>query len=234
MALPTISSPKYTLQIPSTKKTVEYRPFLVKEEKILLIAQESGDNSQIIKAMKDVVSECTFSKVNVDSLTSFDLEYIFIKLRTKSVGENSNINIKCDKCSEPNEYAINLDEIEVDFSGTENSRIMITDTVGVNMKYVSVADMEILSNVQDNKGDLILNTVIASIDSIFDSEKIYPTSESTTVELETFINSLNRTQMAKIEKFIATIPKLQHTASFKCSSCKCENSTVISGAQSFF
>lgn len=234
MSLPKISSPKYTLQIPSTKKTVEYRPFLVKEEKVLLIAQESENNVQIVNAMKDVIEACTFNKIDADSLTSFDLEYVFIKLRAKSVGENSTISVLCKSCEHPHEHTVNLDELEVNFEGVLPSRIMLTDTVGINMKYISVKDMTVLSAVQEKNNDLVTETIIASIDSIFDAEKIYPTDESTREELETFINSLNRSQMSKIEKFISAIPKLQHAVTFTCSKCNAPNETVLSGAQSFF
>ena len=234
MSLPTLNSPKYTLQIPSTKKTVEYRPFLVKEEKILLIAQESENNVQIVNAMKDVIEACTFNKINANDLTSFDLEYVFIKLRAKSVGENSKISVLCKSCNHAHDHLVDLDSLEVNFEGVLPSRIMLTDTVGINMRYISVKDMTSLSAVQEKNNDLVTETIIASIDSIFDADKIYPTDESTREELETFINSLNRSQMSKIEKFISAIPKLQHTVKFKCSKCDVNNDITLSGAQSFF
>jgi len=234
MALPILEAPKYTVEIPSTKKTVEYRPFLVKEEKILMIAQETEDAREMLNAMKDIVRTCTFEKVDVNALTSFDLEYIFLKLRSKSVGEISNVNVKCSACEAPNPVALNLDIIEVKFNDSVSKTIMITDTIGVNMRYIRVKDMSTLTDDKKSRGDIINEVVIASIESIFDAQKVYPTENSTKAELITFINSLNRAQMQKIESFIAAVPTLQQTVEFKCKSCAHDNSLELSGTQSFF
>jgi hypothetical protein len=234
MALPILESPKYIIEIPSNKKAVEYRPFLVKEEKILLMAQESQDSREMLNAMKDIIRACTFEKVDVDALTSFDLEYIFLKLRGKSIGEISNVNIKCSSCEAQNAIAINLDEIEVKFDDSVSNIIMITDVVGVNMRHIRVKDMGALTDDTKTQSDLINEVVIASIESIFDADKVYPSENSTKAELITFINSLNRVQMQKIEAFIAAVPALKEDVKFKCKGCGHENEFELSGTQAFF
>jgi hypothetical protein len=234
MALPILESPKYTVEIPSTKKAVEYRPFLVKEEKILLMAQESKDSREMLNAMKDIIRACTFEKVDVNALTSFDLEYVFLKLRSKSVGEVSHVNIRCSSCEAPNPVAINLDEIAVKFDDSVSKTIMITDVVGVNMRYIRVKDMSALTDDKKSQGDLINDVVIASIESIFDAEKVYPVENSSKPELITFINSLNRAQMQKIEAFITAAPALKQTVQFKCKNCGHDNTLELAGTQAFF
>jgi len=234
MALPILTSLKYTLTVPSTQKTIEYRPFLVKEEKILLIAQESADNEEIIAAMKNIISACTFEKVDPNTLTTFDLEYIFLKLRSKSVGELTDINCKCSKCEAFTKTTINLDEIKFDFNPKKDKVIMLTDKVGLNMRYIQVKDMNALMNDTREKGDMITDVVIASIASIFDDAGVYSSEQTSRSEMETFINSLNRSQMSHIETFIAEAPKLAHTVNFTCKSCKEENTLELVGAQSFF
>ena len=234
MALPILESPKYTVEIPSTKKAIEYRPFLVKEEKILLMAQESQESREMLNAMKDIIRACTFEKVDVNALTSFDLEYIFLKLRSKSVGEISSVNIKCSACGAPNPVEINLDEVAVKFDDSVSKTIMITNTVGVNMRYIRVKDMSALTDDKKSQSDLINEVVIASIESIFDADKVYPSENSSKAELIVFINSLNRSQMQKIEAFIAAVPALKETVKFKCKCCGHDNSLELSGTQSFF
>jgi hypothetical protein len=235
MSLPIISTPKYTLTLPSNGTTVEYRPFLVKEEKILLIAQESDDQVQIIGAIKDVISSCTFGKINPDTLTSFDLEYVFIKLRAKSVGEVSSIGIKCSECEASNNIDVNLDEIEMTSAKDVNHKIALTDTVGVNMKYMSVRDLSALSAKKNTtNADILTDAIIACVDSIYDDTTIYAKENTPKAEMVSFIESLNRSQMQKIEQFMSSMPKLEHTVHFTCSKCKHENDVTLSGVQSFF
>lgn len=234
MSLPIISSPKYALEIPSTGVTVEYRPFLVKEEKVLLIAQESQDQAQIMTAIKDVVRACTYGKVDPDTLASFDLEYIFIKLRAKSVGEISTIGIACADCKTANTVDVDLDKISVS-STLPPSRIQLTDTIGVSMKPMNMKDLSrIASKKNSTSADQMIDSVIACIEHIYDDSTIYLKENSTRADLESFIGSLNRAQMQKIESFIMNLPKVEHTVEFTCTKCKCENKHVLSGVQSFF
>ena len=234
MPLPILESSKYTVTIPSTGKIVEYRPFLVKEEKILLIAQESNDSTQMFSAMKEIIRACTFEKLDINSITSYDLEYIFLKLRSKSIGEVTDINLECSECKTPNPVSIVIDEIEVKVDPEASKKIMLTDTVGVNLRHIRVKDMALLADDKKPQSEMINNVVMASIESIFDADNVYPSEKSTPAELTTFINSLNREQMSKIESFIESTPKVQKDVNFKCSSCGHDNSINISGTQSFF
>jgi hypothetical protein len=234
MSLPIITSPKYTLEIPSTGAAIEYRPFLVKEEKVLLIAQESQDQAQIMNAIKDVVRACTYDKINPDTLASYDLEYVFIKLRAKSVGEISTIGIKCTECEDVNNIDVDLDKVTVT-SVLPPSKIQLTDNIGVSMKPMNMKDLSrIASKKNATAADQMIDSVIACIEHIYDESTIYLKENSTRAELESFIGSLNRSQMQKIENFIMNLPKVEHTVEFKCSKCKCDNKYTLSGVQSFF
>ena len=235
MALPIIESPKYSTTIPSTGKAIEYRPFLVKEEKILLMAQHSSDQKEIVNAMKDIIRACTFNKTNPDDLTSFDLEFLFLKLRSKSVGETSSVKIKCEECEVSSDIDINLEEVTLEVDRDAAKRIvMLTDTVGVNLRYIRIKDLNLISDESRSQADVINDVIIASIESIFDATSVYPAENSTREELTSFINSLNRSQMQKIEEFVANTPKLEKRIAFTCKGCSHENDILISGTQSFF
>lgn len=234
MPLPILESSKYTATIPSTGKIVEYRPFLVKEEKILLIAQESNDSTQMFSAMKEIIRACTFEKLDINTITSYDLEYIFLKLRSKSIGENTEINLDCSECKTPNPVSIIIDEIEVKIDPKASKTVMLTETVGINLRHIRVKDMALLADDKKPQSEIINNVVMASIESIFDADNVYPGDKSTPAELTTFINSLTRVQMSKIESFIESTPKVQKDVSFKCTHCAHDNTINISGTQSFF
>lgn len=236
MALPIIESPKYSLRLPSNNKTVEYRPFLVKEEKILLIAQESGNTRDMIAAMKDIVKACTFNKVDPNLLTSYDLEFLFLKLRSKSIGETSTVKIKCSECDTYVPVEINLDDIEAPVVSQEPVNIMLTDTVGITMRHIRVRDLASLTDEKKNRSDIMVDTVIASIASIFDANGVYSTDESTKEELVAFVNSLNRSHMKQIEDYMSATPKIELKVKFTCTNeeCKHENEVTLSGVQSFF
>jgi len=233
MNLPKIETPKYTLTVPSTGAQLEFRPFLVKEEKILLMAQESDNNKELFKAIRDVIDACTFEKAKVSDLTNFDLEYIFLKLRAKSVGEISDITVKCKHCDAKNDITVNINEIEVVKNEELPEKIMLTDTVGIIPKYISASVMD--STIDTSNPSQALNYYIKSvIDSIFDDSKVYPISETSDADFEEFINSLNREQMKKIENIIENSPKLSKDVVFNCIKCKEENKITITGAESFF
>lgn len=236
MSLPIIESPKYSIRLPSTGKNIEYRPFLVKEEKILLIAQESGSSREMIMAMKDIVKACTFNKVDPNLLTSYDLEFLFLNLRSKSVGETSTVKIKCSECDTYVPVEINLDDVAVPEVSHEPVNIMLNDTIGITMRHIRVRDLANLTDEKKSKSDLVVETVIASIASIYDENGVYPTDESSKDELLAFVNSLNRGQMKKIEEFINTTPKVELKVKFTCTNeeCKHENEVTLSGVQSFF
>ena len=237
MALPRIEAPKYSVKIPSTGKTFQYRPYLVGEEKILMIAMESENQAQILQAIKDVVKACTFDKIEPDKLCTFDLEYLFLKLRAKSVGEISKVGLKCEKCDKAATVEINLDEIAVKTDDLPSSRIKLTETIGVTMTWPKVKLIDQLEGAnKDSKLDNITDIVLSCIDNIFDDKKVYPADEQTREELVEFLDSLNQSQFAKIQEYIEKMPKLEHTIQFDCTNkdCNHHNTLTISGMASFF
>lgn len=233
MNLPKIETPKYQLTIPSTQKEVSYRPFLVKEEKILLVAQEAGEEADMLMAMKDIVSSCTFGEVNISDLASFDLEYIFLKLRAKSVGEEAEIGIKCDACGEVNKVTVNIDAIEVTKADPLPSKLQLTEEIGVVPQYIKVRDLISISRKKD-KGDILTASIAASIENIYDENNVYPIAEASDSDIKEFIESLNKEQIGKLEGVVTGAPKLQETISFKCTKCGVENEKVLTGIESFF
>ena len=234
MALPKLAVPKYQLTVPSTGESVYYRPYLVKEEKILMLAIESKDQNQMINALKDVISGCTEGKIKPDTLKSYDLEYIFLKLRCKSVGENAKITVKCNSCETRNSIDIPLDEIEVKGEITENSNIKLTDDVGMILKHPNIKDIQKSLSVKGSDQDLGLASVISMIDSIYDADDIHPASNETQRSLTDFLESLSSDQFKKIYEFVSKMPKVSYTARFDCSKCKETNDVVLEGLQNFF
>lgn len=232
MALPIVEVPKYSVTIPSTGESVVYRPYLVKEEKILMIAMESENQEQVMRAVKEVIAACTFNKINVDTLTVFDMEYVFLKLRSKSVGEVSKIGIKCAECSSLNDIEVQLDILEVTKPEEDSSVVMITDKIGVKLRYPTVKDVNVLSKYSGTEA--AMKTIVACIDNIFDDEKVYPAKDSTPKELEQFVEALNSEQFKKMQKFFETMPSLKHDAKFTCSSCGHQNELLIKGLANFF
>lgn len=228
MPLPKLETPTYTLQIPSTKETIEFRPFLVKEEKILIQAQEGGDEKDIIRAIKNIVRVCTFEKINVDELTTYDLEYIFLQLRARSIGETVEFKLKCLECEKYNTITLDITKAEVVFPQIEvDKKISLSESVGVILKHISVKDIDIESNN-------ITSLLIASIDSIYDDETVYPAKDCTKKELEEFVDSLSHSNLEKIQEFVQNQPKLKQTIRYKCEHCGHENEIVLSGLADFF
>ena len=234
MKLPTLNTPKHSLIVPSTGETIEYRPFLVKEEKILMIAQESGKPEDITRATLQIVDACTFGAIDSQKLASFDLEYIFLKIRTKSVGEEAEIGLKCSSCNSLNHITINLENIELTEKANLPKKIMLTDSIGIIPKYITIKDVEAISAHQNDKSKSLTMTIAASISSIFDENNVYDMSEASYEEIDNFVGSLNRQQIAKIEEIIQNMPKLEKDVEFKCINCNHENSHKLSGIQSFF
>lgn len=234
MALPILNTPTYEVKLPLSKKTISYRPFLVKEEKVLLMALESQDQKQIMRAMHDIVNTCTFGKVDGKDLPVAELEYLFLKLRSKAVGEKSHIGIKCTNCQTSNELDIDLESIEIDVSVLPETKIMLTDQIGVMMKYPS-SDL-VMKSIDPKKSDTE-NTyaiIMACIDKIFDTDNVYDVATQTKQELIDFIESLNKNQFEKIKDFFSGLPKLKKDLDFTCTSCGTNNQVVLEGLESFF
>lgn len=235
MPLPKLESPKYEVKLPASGKKVTYRPFLVKEEKILMMAMESQDQNQILSAMKGVISACTFEKVNPDDLTMFELEYLFLKLRSKSVGEISKLKLKCKKCEKPTAVEINLDEVNVPMEDLPEKKIKLTDRIGMVLRWPKVdAVIKLASKSEAEQKESAFDLVVACIESIYDEKKVYPAQDQTDEELVNFIESLNQSQFAKVQEFLQSMPKLSHLVEFECMHCKEKNQLKIEGLQNFF
>lgn len=235
MALPVLATPTYELTVPSTKQKVKFRPFLVKEEKALLIAQQSEDDKTMLNTLKDIISTCTFEKLNADSLALFDIEYIFTQLRAKSVGEVSELVFNCLECNDPKaKMNVNIDLTKLEVTKNENhtSKIKLFDDVGIQMKYPSFKSLHKLKNLNDT--DAIFEVVFDCIDYIYDAENVYPAAEQSREDLEKFIDNLTQDQFKKIKDFFETMPKLKHEIDFKCPVCGYAHHHVIEGLENFF
>ena len=232
MALPKLASAKYSLKIPSTGQTVEYRPYLVKEEKVLMMAFESKDQSQMITALRDTIAGCTEGKVKVEELPIFDLEYIFLNLRAKSVGETSTLSVKCKECAASNRKEVNLSDVKVIGEIKKERKIELTDTVGVILRYPTVKALK--NNTGLNELDSVMGLVTSAIESIYDADNVYPADLETEASLRDFVDSLTSDQFKKITSFFEDSPRLKHTLKFKCVKCSADNSIDIEGLQNFF
>jgi DNA-directed RNA polymerase subunit M/transcription elongation factor TFIIS len=232
MALPKLENPTYTIEVPSLDRRVEFRPFLVKEEKVLMIAQESEDEKKILKTIKDIISACSFGKLDPNECTSSDIEYLFLQLRAKSVGETVDIKVKCEECGEYTTVKINLEDIKLSDIKEIDNTIEITDSIGMVLKKVSMSDAEKVNKKDSEKA--FNQMIMYSIESIYDADNVYPASESTEKELIEFIDSLSHKHLEKIQAYIQNVPKLQYTVKFKCKECGHENEVVLEGIESFF
>lgn len=234
MPLPILETSKYTTVVPSTKETIEFRPFLVKEEKILLLAQESDDSSQIIGALKQVIKVCTFNEIDPNKLTTYDLEYIFLQLRAKSVGETSEVMLKCRECEAENPIEVNLSDITVKFPEEElSNKIELTDTVGIILRPISIGKSEELSKLSATE-DALTRSIAACIESIYDSNGVYIADDTSEKEMGQFIDSLTHDQLHKIQHYVENQPELKEVLKFKCKKCGHNNEFTVSGLSSFF
>ena len=233
MPLPVISTPTYELNIPSTGQAVQYRPFLVKEEKILLMANEGGETSEIVRAMKQIIGNCIQDGYNTDGMPLFDVEYIFLKLRSKSVNEISEVGFRCPKCDEVNKIEINLSEVEIETDNTHTDKIELTDDIGLIMKYPQLDSIN-MNDLQDTNVDAIFDVVSSCINSIYQGEEIYDSKDYTKEEISEFINNLTQEQFQNIQQFFDTMPKLSHTVPYDCSKCEYDEPLIIEGLQNFF
>ena len=237
MPLPKISTPTYELEIPSTKKKIRYRPFLVKEEKILIIAMESQSDTEIANAVKDVLSTCILTKgIKVDTLSTFDIEYLFLNIRGKSVGEDVEVMVTCpddNKTKVP--VRVNLDDIQIITSKEHNRDIKLDDKLMMRMKYPSINEF-IKSNFTTNeiKPEDTFDLIISCIEQIYNEEESWSTSDCTKEEMNDFLDQLNSNQFKEIEKFFETMPKLSHTIKVKNPKTNVENSIKMEGLSAFF
>ena len=236
MALPKLGYPTYELELPSTGKTIKYRPFLVKEEKVLLLALDSKDEKQVINAVKDLIKNCVTTRIKVDTLPSFDLEYLFLKIRGASIGETIILTVTCLDDNETQvEATINIDEVEVFKPEGHDKKIMFDDKTGIVMKYPSMKEFVEREFLQkEMKTEEVYDYIADSIDQIFDDEEVYDSSTTTKKEFRTFVDSLTTRQFEKIQKFYETSPKLSHTFKVVNPNTGKESEYTVEGLQSFF
>jgi hypothetical protein len=238
MPLPKIATPTYELELPSTGETIQYRPFLVKEEKLLVIALESEDTKQITTAIKTVIKNCVSTKgVKVESLPTFDIEYLFLNIRGKSVGEELEVNVICPDDEETQVVVkINLDDIKIQKNEKHSNKIKVDPTIMMEMKYPSL-DQFIKSNFDisnNNMLDQSFDLIASCIDKIYTDDEVWSASDVTKRELTEFLDQMNSTQFKEIEKFFETMPKLSHTVKVTNPNTKVENEVILEGLASFF
>jgi hypothetical protein len=238
MPLPKISTPTYELELPSTGQTIKYRPFLVKEEKLLVIALESEDTKQITSAIKNVIKNCIETKgVKVETLPTFDIEYLFLNIRGKSVGEEIEVNIICPDDGETQvPVKINVDDIKVQKNPDHNKQIKLDDSIMMEMKYPSLEQF-IKSNFDlssDSTMDQSFELISSCIDKIYTEDEVWSTSDVTKKELMEFLDQMNSSQFKEIEKFFETMPKLSHKIKVKNPVTEVESEVTLEGLSSFF
>jgi ribosomal protein L44E len=238
VALPKLNNaPKFEMTIPSLNKAVKYRPFLVKEEKVLLIAMETGDSHTTLNAIIDTINSCVIGdEFSPNDLTAYDVEYMFLQIRAKSVGETSKVSFECDKCSDKNEVVINLPDARVVGGGNTDPIIKLTDDISVKMKWPSYGDL-MKAGVDPEKMteiDTIFKLISKCIDSVMTEEEHVKLSDEPEEEVMAFLESLNSEQFGNIRSYIETIPQVKYNLKFKCKSCEHENDKEIAGVANFF
>ena len=236
MALPKLEVPIYELTVPSTDEKIKYRPFLIKEEKILLIAMESGESEDVIQAVKQIVSECTFNTLKLGDMPMFDVEYIFLQIRSKSVGEVSKLKILCK--DDGKTYAnveVDLTEIEVQVNDDHTNKIELTDEMGVIMRYPTI-DSFSTAGISDITADNMLDVIVTCIDKIYDKkgEEVYDSKDSSQKELMDFVEGMNTQQFQDVQAFFDSMPKLRHEITVVNPKTKKENIVALSGLNDFF
>ena len=237
MALPKLNVPVYETILPSTEKVIKYRPFLVKEEKLLFTAQESGEEA-VLPAVKQIIKNCVQGEIDVDNLPIFDIEYVFLRLRAKSVGEEITLGLKpwgCPQndgelCKFTTEVSVNLEEIKCVKDKTHTSKIMLDNKIGIMMKYPDISQL----NTKGSENEMGFEVIKKCINMIFTEEETHERDSFTDKELDDFIDSLNTKQMEKIKNFFDTMPVLKHTVKYTCKTCDEEKETTLQGLQSFF
>lgn len=250
MGLPKINVPHYAVTLPSGKQ-VSFRPFLVKEEKLLMIALESKDSKAMIEAARQVIENCvgSVSDIAVDKLPLFDVEFLLLQLRARSIGEIVKLRYRCNQqiekkddanntstlvpCHYVSEYDVNLLEIVPAFGEGHNKYIQLTDTVGITLKYPTFGSFQVLTK-NDITPEDAFNVLLDNIDSINDCDNIIYAKDVSRQELTDFVDTLTRDQISKIDQFFLTMPKIQTTIQFKCPKCNAEETMVVQGLESFF
>ena len=237
MALPIVETPRYELTLPSQETKVQYRPFLVKEEKILYVALESGDEKEMQQATKQILKSVTFDKLNVEELPTFDVEYIFLQVRAKSVGEVAKFKIICpDDKSTYGDVEVDISKVEVQVDDAHSNDIILDEKrkLGVVMKYPNMKVLYTTQGIKTLKYEDVIGLIIGCVDYIYEGEKNYPTTESTKEELKEFFENLSQNQFTKLRTFFETMPRLRHETKVKNPKTGVESKITFSGLQDFF
>ena len=230
MALPKLNTPTYELKLPSTGKTVKYRPFLVKEHKILMTLKDA-DNAEVYRVIKELIDVCTFNKLKINELANFDIEYVFIQLRAKSISESLDLIINCE-CGNKIEHSANLLDAKVVKKEGHSNKIQLTDSIGLEMRYPNFD--EVIKAYENEDQEDIIKLVIKCIKGIYDKDNYWDSSEQTEDEILSFVNDFTRNQFDKVENFFVTMPKLEQTLETDCDKCGKHNVVKLEGLQSFF
>jgi len=236
MALPKLTTPTYELELPSTDEKIKYRPFLVKEEKILMMAMESKASADITQAVKDIVNECTFNKVNISNMPMFDVEYIFLQIRSKSVGEVSKLKLLCpDDGKTYADVELNLNEVKVQVGDDHTNKIKLSDGMGMIMRYPTIDSFKD-SGIKNITATNMLEVISTCILQIYEEEgkKTYDPKDQTKKELTDFIEQLSTKQFKDVQSFFDTMPKLKHEITIKNPKTKKESKITLTGLNDFF
>lgn len=237
MALPSLATPTYETELPSTGKKIKYRPFLVKEEKILLLATESDDRKEVKEAVKNIIKSCILTRIKIEDLATFDLEYLFLKIRAASVGEDVDMKITCLDDNETRvDYKLDISQVKVTVPEGHDKKIELTDSVGMIMKYPGLdefVDLTLLGLDMDNP-EKVFETVAKCIDQIYEDEEVYDDSTTTLEEKIKFVESLTQKQFESVRKFFTTMPVLRHEFVVTNPKTGVESSYTLEGLQSFF
>lgn len=230
MALPKLNIPTYELILPSTGKKIKYRPFLVKEHKVLL-TMEKADTAEIARIIKELVHVCTFENLKIDNLPHFDIEYIFLQLRARSIGETVDVILNCD-CGNKIDVSFNLDQVKVEKIPSHNNKIQLTDDYGVEMNYPSLE--EVLDIFQSNDPDKVISLIIKNIKSVYSKDNYWETDDQSQDDIKEFVESLTKQQFELIEEFFVTSPKIVQTIEADCDQCGKHNISRLEGLANFF
>ena len=232
MPLPKLDTPTYSLVLPSTGQTIKYRPFLVKEQKIMMVAQESEQDNQMYQVMSDVVKSCTFNEIDTETSPIFDIEYIFLKLRSKSVGETTTVRLLCpDDKKTYAEVEVNLEDLEVQMTENHTNVIQLTDKIKLIMKYPLLRDMKTITNA--NSGEQVFSIVKHCIHEVHDGDKVYNRIDITDKDIEEFMDSMNTEQLESIIKFFQTMPKIRHVVNLVNPKTNVTSEVIIEGIDNF-
>lgn len=236
MTLPVNATPVYMLTIPSTNKQLKYRPFLVKEEKALLIAYQSEDELIMVETIKKIIKDCALSEIDVDCLATFDIEYIFAQLRSKSIGEFVELLFGC-SCTTPiTQIKLNFDisKLQVEFNAEHSNNIILFEDVGIKLKYPTLDIIKRIKDVGENDADQMFAIIIECVECIYNDDEIFMAKDQPFDDLKTFIDNLTTTQFKKIQTFFETMPRIRQIVEYDCPACNTHHTQTLEGLNNFF